>query len=67
MVQFAIAVTATFALTLATYQLFVRYTVIGRTLHGPRHRPQSQQFGVDQPAVEVQWTEVALSGPRSAG
>ena len=65
--QFAIAVTATFALTLVTYQLFVRYTAIGRILHGPRHRPQRPPLGDDQSAVEIQWTEVALSEPRSAG
>jgi glucans biosynthesis protein C len=37
--QFLLAITATFALTLVTYELFVRYSAIGRVLHGPRRRP----------------------------
>lgn len=37
--QFAIAVSATFALTLFTYELFVRYSAVGSVLHGRRHRP----------------------------
>jgi fucose 4-O-acetylase-like acetyltransferase len=36
--QFTIAVCVTFALSLLTYELFVRYSAIGRVLHGPRHR-----------------------------
>jgi peptidoglycan/LPS O-acetylase OafA/YrhL len=39
--QFALAVLATFALALATYELFVRYSAIGRVLHGRRRRPAS--------------------------
>jgi glucan biosynthesis protein C len=36
--QFTVAVLATFALTLLTYELFVRYSAIGQVLHGPRLR-----------------------------
>lgn len=39
--QFALAVTATFALALLTYELFVRYSAIGSILHGPRRRSQT--------------------------
>jgi glucan biosynthesis protein C len=37
-VQFLLAVVTTFALSLLTYELFVRYSAIGRVLHGPRRR-----------------------------
>jgi surface polysaccharide O-acyltransferase-like enzyme len=40
-VQFALAVLATFVLALGTYELFVRYSAIGRVLHGPRSRKAS--------------------------
>jgi glucan biosynthesis protein C len=36
--QFVLAVLATFALSLVTYELFVRYSAIGRVLHGRRKR-----------------------------
>jgi glucan biosynthesis protein C len=36
--QFLLAVVTTFALALLTYELFVRYSAIGRVLHGPRRR-----------------------------
>ena len=36
--QYAVAVLATFALTLVTYELFVRYSAIGQVLHGRRTR-----------------------------
>lgn len=36
--KFAIAVFATFAVSLASYQLMVRRTVIGRLLNGARQR-----------------------------
>jgi peptidoglycan/LPS O-acetylase OafA/YrhL len=36
--QFLLAVVTTFALALITYELFVRYSAIGRVLHGPRRR-----------------------------
>jgi peptidoglycan/LPS O-acetylase OafA/YrhL len=35
----AISVAVTTAIALVTYELFVRYTVLGRVLHGERARP----------------------------
>jgi peptidoglycan/LPS O-acetylase OafA/YrhL len=37
--QFTIVTASSLALSLVTYVLFVRYTVIGRALNGPRRRP----------------------------
>jgi peptidoglycan/LPS O-acetylase OafA/YrhL len=37
--KYALVMTATIAICLGTYQLFVRHTAIGRTLNGPRERP----------------------------
>jgi peptidoglycan/LPS O-acetylase OafA/YrhL len=41
--QFTIAVAGSLAASLATYALFVRYTVIGRVLNGPRQRPKARE------------------------
>jgi glucan biosynthesis protein C len=38
--RFLLITAASLAFSLATYPLFVRYTIIGRTLNGPRRRPQ---------------------------
>lgn len=38
--KFLIVSVTTTAFCLATYQLFVRYSVVGRYLHGPRNRPR---------------------------
>jgi peptidoglycan/LPS O-acetylase OafA/YrhL len=38
--QFLLATVGALAFSLATYPLFVRYTMIGRVLNGPRTRPQ---------------------------
>jgi hypothetical protein len=35
---FTVSVSATLALSLMGYQLFVRYSVIGKWLHGPKSR-----------------------------
>ena len=53
-VKFLVVTAATTGLVLLTYQLFVRYTWIGRLLNGPRERPQRI------PAVRVQ--AVSASG-----
>src|SRR5262249_17026131 len=39
LVKFLVALTVTISLGLASYQVFVRYTVLGSWLHGPRTRP----------------------------
>ena len=41
-VKYLIIVAVAAAVTLGTYQTMVRYTFIGRMLHGPRHRPGQQ-------------------------
>jgi glucan biosynthesis protein C len=47
--QFVLAVTATFALALLTYELIVRYSAIGRVLHGPRRRHGPERAGRSLP------------------
>lgn len=44
--QFLFAVAVTFALALITYELFVRYSAVGRVLHGPRYRPAGPRLRV---------------------
>ncbi|MGE3820463.1 MAG: acyltransferase family protein [Isosphaeraceae bacterium] len=44
--KFVVVVAVTGAWTLATYQVFVRHTAIGRWLHGPRQRRNSPAPGV---------------------
>ena len=46
--KFTLAVAVTLALTLVTYQLFVRYTAIGRVIDGPRKRLLVQPSGARQ-------------------
>jgi len=41
--QFTIVTVSALALSLITYALFARYTVIGRALNGPRRRPESRR------------------------
>jgi peptidoglycan/LPS O-acetylase OafA/YrhL len=41
--QFTIVTVSALALSLLTYVLFVRYTVIGNALNGPRRRPESRK------------------------
>ncbi len=43
--QFTIVTAASLALSLITYALCVRYTVIGRALNGPRSRPVRRKEG----------------------
>jgi membrane-bound acyltransferase YfiQ involved in biofilm formation len=53
--QFALATGGSLAVSLFTYALFVRYTVIGRVLNGPRRRPSLASAKID--------SAPALAGP----
>lgn len=50
----------TFVLSLGSYQLFVRYTIIGKYLHGKRNRP------VNQHAIEKRGMFYKLASPETA-
>lgn len=43
--KYALVMTATVGICLGSYRLFVRHTVIGRTLNGPRERPKPLPVG----------------------
>jgi glucans biosynthesis protein C len=61
--KFTLAVAATFALTLVTYQLFVRYTAIGRVLDSPRSRTPAPPPGAGKP---IPRSEMPVSRPAAA-
>jgi len=44
--KYALVMAATLAICLGTYQAFVRYTVLGATLNGPREKPASAPASV---------------------
>ena len=44
--KYALLMAATFAVCLGTYQAFVRYTVLGATLNGPREKPAAAPASV---------------------
>lgn len=49
--KFAVVTVASLAFSFATYPLFVRYTIIGRTLNGPRTRPDRRRSAITPPAA----------------
>jgi glucans biosynthesis protein C len=50
-VKFAFLCAAVTLLTLASYELFVRHTVLGRVLHGPRP-PRARRLWLTRPGVQ---------------
>lgn len=49
LLRLVLAVAFSLACSFATYALFVRYTAIGRLLHGPRQRPRHSRRDADAP------------------
>lgn len=49
--QFALVTAIALAFSLLTYPLFVRYTVVGRVLNGPRTRPRRGRVLASKPAL----------------
>jgi len=61
--KFTLAIAVTLSLTLVTYQLFVRYSAIGRVLDGPRSRTLTPPSAASRPAPR---REIPISQPAGA-
>ncbi len=65
--KFAAVVVVTLGWTLASYQVLVRHTALGRWLHGPRDRGRPRPAPTEPAAPSPRLVEVSIRGSRVHG